>query len=64
MTEKASVHGLCVVVSGTPNIGFTITGPFKHPAMAADWASAWEEDIDWWVAPLVAQSTREGVTNV
>lgn len=56
---SAPEHGLCVVISGTPNIGFTITGPFEHPSFAAEWASAWENDIDWWVSPLIAQSTRE-----
>lgn len=52
-------HGLCVVVSGTIGEGFTIIGPFKHPAVASEWADAWEEDITWEVVPLVAQSTRE-----
>jgi hypothetical protein len=49
----------CVIISGTPTAGFTVIGPFKHPATATEWASAWEEDIDWWVAPLVPQSDRE-----
>lgn len=55
-------HGMCVVVSGTPSDGFTITGPFNHPTYAADWASAWEDDIDWWIAPLVAQAAREAAS--
>lgn len=56
---KEPEHGLCVIISGTPSAGFTVVGPFKHPAIADEWASTWEDDIDWWVAPLVAQSTRE-----
>ena len=52
-------HGMCVVISGTPLAGFTVIGPFKHQALAAEWAQIWEEDIDWWIAPLVAQSTKE-----
>lgn len=52
-------HGLCVVISGTVADGFEVIGPFKHPALAAEWANEWEEDITWEVVPLVAQSTRE-----
>lgn len=56
---NAPALGMCVIISGTPSAGFTVIGPFAHPAIAAEWGNAWEEDIDWWVAPLVAQSTRE-----
>lgn len=52
-------YGLCVIISGTPSAGFTVIGPFKHPAIAHEWGNTWEDDIDWWVAPLVAQSDRE-----
>lgn len=52
-------HGLCVIISGTPSTGFVITGPFKHPSFASEWASVWEDDVDWWVASLVAQETRQ-----
>lgn len=52
-------HGLCVVVSGTIDGGFTVLGPFKHPAYAAEWASTWEEDITWEVLPLVDPKTKE-----
>lgn len=54
-----SEHGMCVVVSGTLDTGFTLIGPFSHPAYAADWAQTWEEDITWEILPLVHPSTRE-----
>lgn len=52
-------HGMCVIVSGSISEGYDVIGPFSHPAAAAEWADAWEEDITWEVVPLVAQSTRE-----
>lgn len=52
-------YDLCVIISGTPSAGFTVVGPFKHPAHASEWGDTWEDDIDWWVAPLVAQSDLE-----
>lgn len=52
-------HGLCVVVSGTIDAGFTVLGPFKHPSYAAEWAATWEEDITWEIVPLVDPKTRE-----
>ena len=52
-------HGMCVIVSGSIGEGFDVIGPFSHPALATEWAAAWEEDITWEVVPLIAQSTRE-----
>lgn len=49
----------CVVVSGTVEKGFTIIGPFPHPAIAAEWSDAWEEDITWEIIPLIDPKTRE-----
>lgn len=56
---SAPEHGLYVVLSGTPADGFEVIGPFKHPSYAAEWAATWEDDIDWWVVPLIAQSAEE-----
>lgn len=49
----------CVLVSGRIDKGFTIIGPFPHPAIAAEWADAWEDDITWEVVPMVDPRTRE-----
>jgi len=46
-------------VSGRIDKGFTIIGPFPHPAIAAEWADAWEDDITWEVVPIVDPRTRE-----
>ena len=52
-------QGLCVVVSGTVESGFSIIGPFPHPSYAYEWANAWEEDVTWEVQSLVAPESRE-----
>lgn len=48
-----------IVVSGTPSTGFIFTGPFEHPAMASEWADAWEDDIDWWISEVLSPTSRE-----
>jgi len=52
-------HGLCVVVSGTLDNGFTLIGPFTHPSYAIEWANAWEDDITWEVMSLVHPNDRQ-----
>ena len=47
------------VVSGTPADGFHLIGPFPHPALAEEWADAWEADIDWWILPIIEPSKLE-----
>lgn len=47
------------VISGTPSEGFVIIGPFPHPAIAAEWAATWEQDVDYWVTEMISPADRE-----
>jgi hypothetical protein len=47
------------VVSGTPADGFNLIGPFPHAVLATEWANTWEEDIDWWILPIIDPAKLE-----